>query len=352
MNLKTTYSAIGVMAGSSMDGLDVIHIGFQENKGSWSFSIGNGETIQYDPEVYIKLKESSQQHIKKQRLLDVEFGNWIGTAVSKFIRQYNIKADLLAVHGHTVIHQPHNKISWQLGSGAEIAGKTEVTTITDFRNQDISLGGQGAPLVPMGDFHLFEEYDACLNLGGIANVSLRELQTAWDITPCNQILNFYAKQLGKEFDENGQLAREGDLYSDFIQQMEKISFFQTPAPKSLPNNFISVEVLKQLNPKDGLRTISEFIAKQTAEDLRNTYSKEQKILVTGGGAHNDFLIERLKHHLSNWEVIVPSKLLIDFKEAIVFAFLGVLRMRNERNVLASVTGASKDTSSGVIHFTK
>lgn len=352
MNLKSTYSTVGVMAGSSMDGLDVIHVSFNESGGNWDFSIENGETISYDPELYDKLKESSSQDLREQELLDLEFGNWIGVKVGDFIRKHQVKVDSLSVHGHTVIHQPQNNLSWQLGSGAEIAKKTGITTITNFRSTDISLGGQGAPLVPMGDFQLFGEYDACLNLGGIANVSLKESKTAWDITPCNQLLNFYANQLGKEFDENGDLSRQGNLNNSFIKQMGEIDFFRAQMPKSLPNNFINVELLRQLNPKDGLRTITEFIAQQTASDLSNTIINKPKILVSGGGAHNHFLVERLIHHLPNWEVIIPSKPIVDFKEAIVFAFLGVLRERKETNILASVTGASKDSCSGVIHFAK
>lgn len=350
--MKIGFSALGIMAGSSMDGLDIVHVELCQKDDRWTYTIGEGETIQYDPSIYYKLKKSASKVKSEQELLDLEFGDWIGEKAIKFIQKHNLNLDFISVHGHTVIHEPENNISWQLGAGNEIAKKNGITTITDFRSKDISLGGQGAPLVPIGDFKLFNEYDACLNLGGIANISLKESQTAWDITPCNQVLNYYANQLGRPFDENGELARQGKVDQEFLNQIQRNDFFKSPPPKSLPNQFLGDELLNQILPQNGLRSMTEFIAMQIASDLSKVIIRNSKMLITGGGAHNDFLIERIKYYLPNWQTSIPTKDLIDFKEAIVFAFLGALRLSDEINVLSSVTGATKDSSSGVIHFAK
>jgi anhydro-N-acetylmuramic acid kinase len=350
--MKSNYSTIGVMAGSSMDGLDIAQVVFCNDGSHWSFSLEQSRTIPYSDELLQMLASSPEMPKKEQEYVDFKFGEWIAAEVNRFIDSNKLSISSLSVHGHTVIHDPKKKISWQLGSGRVIAEKTGINTVTDFRSADVLLGGQGAPLVPLGDFILFNEYDACLNLGGIANVSLRSSKTAWDITPCNQVLNFYANQLGKEYDEDGIESRNGALDRAFIMEVQSNSFFNEAPPKSLANKYLSSKILNSVSPKNGLRSMTEFIAEQIASDLASVNTASPKILITGGGAHNSFLIDRIKFHLSKWEVIIPSKSIIDFKEAIVFAFLGVLKMRSEINTLASVTGASKDSSSGMIHFAK
>lgn len=335
------------MAGSSMDGLDLAHVTFVLDRNEWAFEIGKAETIPYDESLYERLNSSHFMDLGDQNQLDLDFGIWVGERVNEFKSDLE-RIDLLGIHGHTVIHKPENGISWQLGQGKTIARVTGIPTITEFRSQDVKLGGQGAPLVPLGDFLLFQEYDSCLNLGGIANISLKENRTAWDICPCNQVLNFFAKKLGKPYDDGGSLARSGKMDEGFYSTVCELPYFSQLPPKSLPNNFISKEILDTVNPLDGLKTYSQIIAEQISSNLQ-TFSPG-KILVTGGGALNHFLIDSIKECLSGWEVVVPGKDLVLFKESLVFAFLALRKFRDEINVLSSVTGASKDSSSGVIHL--
>ncbi|MEP1035668.1 anhydro-N-acetylmuramic acid kinase [Ekhidna sp.] len=344
---KSFYSVVGVMAGSSMDGLDLAHALFTETNNGWEYQLKNCEVISYPSDLLDRLKRSPTQKKKNQELLDIDFGKWIARCVNNFKK--NLPAiDILAVHGHTVIHKPSENISWQLGDGTTIALETGITTITEFRSFDVQNGGQGAPLVPFGDFTLFNEYDACLNLGGIANISLKANHTAWDICPCNQVLNYFAEKLGEPYDKNGDFGKSGKFDEAFYSRISTLPFFSLSPPKSLPNNFIDLEILRAVEPKDGLYTYCQVIAEQIQRSMSG--STGSKLLITGGGAFNSFLINGIRSQLNDWEVYVPDTKLVVFKESLVFAFLALKRMRNEINTLSSVTGASKDTSSGVIHL--
>ncbi|MEQ9402013.1 MAG: anhydro-N-acetylmuramic acid kinase [Cyclobacteriaceae bacterium] len=346
--IKSRYKVIGIMAGSSMDGLDLAEVSFFKGS-SWTFKVENCKTYSYDEKISGLLSGASDDSIELQYLTDRLFGEWIGECVQDFTSE---KQDLIAVHGHTLIHQPENGISWQLGRGDIIADFTGMKVVSDFRSQDVESGGQGAPLVPVGDFELFKAYDACLNLGGIANVSIKGRKLAWDICPCNQVLNYYSIQLNKPFDENGRIASSGTVNSDWLNALRSDSFFTKAPPKSLPNEFIHTSVLNQVEPTEGLRTYCEFIAERIISDASEHLPPGSKILSTGGGALNTFLMELLNQNHKSLDFVVPERQLIDFKEAIVFAFLGLLKLRNEINVLASVTGAKRDSSSGVIHYPK
>ena len=343
--MKTTYSVLGAMAGSSMDGLDLILATFSHAK-SWNYTIESCATIPYESLLYKELREAKSKSPEEQKKLDISFGHWIATIILDFLN--GRKPDLMAVHGHTLIHAPERAVSWQLGDGKEIASITGIPTITAFRSLDVKNGGQGAPLVPFGDFTLFKSFDACLNLGGIANVSILASKTAWDICPCNQVLNYYSNLLGHDYDKGGLLARKGDLNSDFMSKLEEISYFKQSPPKSLPNAFISKNMMDSTEPFNGLRTYTEFIAQQIKKDLDDT--KPGKLLITGGGTFNTFLVERIKDHLTDWKIVIPTADIISYKEALVFAFLGLKKSRGENNVLRSVTGALMDSSSGVIHL--
>ena len=346
--MKSEYTAIGVMAGSSMDGLDVVKVSLSKN-GKWEYEFLKSKTYTYDSSLYSKLKNSSESLKKEQLELDLKFGQWI----AKCLLDFGIsKTDLIAVHGHTVIHDPDARISWQLGSGEEICKATEKVVVSDFRNEDVQKGGQGAPLVPIGDFDLFSEYDACLNLGGIANISIAKTKEAWDICPCNQVLNFYAEKMGKSFDHEGIWAREGEANHSWMQKIKSMDFFNQGPPKSLPNNFISSELLNETEPLVGLSSFTELVSELILKDCSNHLSQGSMVLTTGGGAHNKFLLELLNKN-SNEIVFKPgSEELTEYKEALVFAFLGVLRVRNEVNTLASVSGAFEDSCSGTIHYPK
>ncbi len=344
---KTSYSVIGGMAGSSMDGLDLCQVTFRLKADKWTFQLNDCETISYPEILYDRLANAHSFDLNKQKELDIEFGEWIATIINNF-REALPKVDLLGIHGHTVIHKPEMHISWQLGNGSIIAKHTGLPTVTDFRIEDVCNGGQGAPLVPLGDFMLFSEYNICINLGGIANLSLKNDKTAWDICPCNQVLNFFAEKLGKSYDYNGSMARKGSFNQLFYDNLNTFPFFTQEPPKSLPNNYITHEMLESIEPIDGLHTYCHFIADAIQRSIHD--SMNSRILITGGGAFNSFLIELIKSRLKGLSVEIPDKKIAAFKESLIFAFLGIKRFRNEINVLSSVTGASKDSSSGVIHL--
>lgn len=328
-----------------MDGLDLAYVKIKNSTEGWQYKLIKSAVIPYPESLYNNLKISGTQSSHEK--LDLEFGQWIADCINQF-RAGLDTPDLLGIHGHTIIHSPADHISWQLGDGATIASKTGIATVTGFRSLDVKNGGEGAPLVPYGDFHLFSEYDGCLNLGGIANISLKENKSAWDICPCNQVLNYFANKLGEAFDKDGEFARLGNFDSSFYVQISKLAYFHKPPPKSLPNNFIETNILERIEPKDGLHTYSHLVAEQVLNSLPP--KEGSKLLVTGGGAFNRFLIDLIRSKLKSWEVVVPDANLIEFKESLIFAFLALKRLRNEINTLASVTGASKDSSSGVIHL--
>lgn len=340
-------SVIGGMAGSSMDGLDLVHCDFWESDGKWHFKLNGGKTYPYPRVLKEKLENAPTQSLANQKALDVSFGEWVGKTILDFIKK-TTKPDLLGVHGHTLIHNPEKGISWQLGDGSTIAHITQIPTAVAFRSQDISLGGQGAPLVPFGDFDLFGSYDSCLNLGGIANISIKSKKMAWDICPCNQVLNFYAKKLGKSFDNKGAFAASGHFDDHFYNEIKAIPFFEKLPPKSLPNQFIATSILNTVPPLDGLHTYTHFIVGQVAEALKNEPSGS--LLITGGGAHNTYLISLIRKSIPGWNIIVPEVEIIDYKEALIFAFLGLMKSLDKVNVFSSVTGATNDSASGVIHF--
>ncbi|MEO9872741.1 anhydro-N-acetylmuramic acid kinase [Ekhidna sp.] len=348
--MKTSYSIIGAMAGSSMDGLDLAQVTFSLRKGFWDYEIEKCETIPYSKVIFAELKKSPLLEESEKKKIDSSFGKWIGEKIEGFVLD-TPAVDLLAVHGHTSLHDPENGISEQLGNGEVIASACGIPTITEFRSRDVKLGGQGAPLVPVGDFDLFKEFDACLNLGGIANVSMKFNKTAWDICPCNQVLNHFSEKLGLPYDHEGRIAEKSSLDKLFYSEVANLDFFKQSPPKSLPNNYVSSEVLEKINPKTGLHTYVAIVSDLISQAL-NLFPKKSKLLITGGGAFNTYLVEEISKRLIQWEVVIPDAKLISFKESLVFAFLGLKRFRNEINVLASVTGASKDTCSGVIHLPK
>jgi anhydro-N-acetylmuramic acid kinase len=281
--------------------------------------------------------------------LGVLHGAW----VKGFMHEHAVQVDFIASHGHTIFHQPQLGMTHQIGSAPHIAAAAGVDVIADFRTTDVAHGGQGAPLVPIGDWWLFANYPMCLNLGGIANVSVKESLRieAFDIGLCNMALNHYAERLGVTFDRDGALSRAGGLNEALLDQLNNLDFFKQPAPKSLGkefwvNEFLPIVERSGLDAHDALRTITEHIAMQIGTTLSNR--EQGEILVTGGGAHNGFLMERIAAHTQH-HVVVPDKKIVDFKEALIFAFLGALRLAGEPNALASVTGANRDSVGGAIY---
>ncbi|NBU80975.1 MAG: anhydro-N-acetylmuramic acid kinase [Flavobacteriaceae bacterium] len=352
---KETYNVIGVMSGTSLDGIDLAHVHFSIVDGKWSFDIYEIETVPYDNDWLNKLKTAIDFSEDKLKELNKEYTVLLSNIIKTFIKKHQLqKLDAVCSHGHTILHRPQNGFTLQIGNLPEIVNHCNQTVVCDFRVQDVLLGGQGAPLVPIGDRILFSEYDFCLNLGGFSNVSFEQNDTriAFDISPVNTVLNFYANKLGFDYDNKGQIASSGKLNSDLLNELNALEYYKKQFPKSLGFEFVKETVLPLIDKynipiEDKLNTFTGHIAYQIAKALP---SKKGKLLVTGGGAYNDFLIEHIKFWLPELEIIIPDKKTIEFKEALIFALLGVLKLRDEINVLASVTGAKQNHTSGVIYY--
>lgn len=350
--------AIGLMSGSSLDGLDIALVRFQEEDGKYQFQILQAETLPY-PEYWTEqLSEAFHKHPEDLVQLDKDYGKYLGEQVLAFAKKHNATPDFVASHGHTIFHRPEEHYTLQIGDGQELAKACGFTVINDFRSEDVSKGGQGAPLVPIGDKLLFGDYEICLNIGGIANVSYDEggKRIACDLCIANQALNYLAQMKGLPYDRDGEMARSGKVDITLLKQLNRHPFYGLFPPKSLGREFFEANQkyllddcgttgLGGLSVPDMMTTFVEHIALQIA--LGVSHLPKGKILVTGGGARNKFLMERLQARSSH-EVVIPDKMIIDYKEALVFAFLGLLRMESKTNVLASVTGAESDSCSGRI----
>jgi anhydro-N-acetylmuramic acid kinase len=346
------YNVIGVMSGTSLDGLDICYCSFSISKNKkWTYKINTATTIGISLELKTKLKNAITFSGLELAILNNEMGNFIGHSINQFIREHNINSiDFISSHGHTIFHQPEKKLTLQIGNGANISSITKYPVICDFRTSDLALNGNGAPLVPIGDQLLFAEYDYCLNLGGIANISYQEKERiAFDICPANMILNKLANELGKEYDKNGDFAKSGKIDNTLLVELNSIEYYQKSHPKSLGFEWVEQNIFPilknyEISIEDKLRTFTEHIAQQISKQLK----KDSTLLITGGGAFNHFLIQRLKK-ISDIKIIIPPDEIINFKEALLFGFLGVLRSRNEINSLKSVTGARFDNIGGCIY---
>ncbi len=340
---------IGLMSGTSLDGLDIAYVGFDDQNLS-DFEIIHADTLPYSPQWYQKLNKAFKSSAVDMAELDAAYGIYLGKKVLEFIDKHQIKqVDLIASHGQTVFHNPSASYTTQIGNGAHINAVTRIKTICDFRTQDVALGGQGAPLVPIGDRLLFGKYDYCLNIGGFANISFEYdgQRIAYDICPANIVLNHYIQKTGKAYDDKGKTARSGKLLPELLNDLNQMKFYRGKQPKSLGWEFVESEIIPLIDKHsrhipDILHTFVEHIAIQIAQK-----TDKGKLLITGGGAHNLYLIERIQYH-SLTQVILPEPVIINFKEALIFALLGLLRDLNQINVLSSVTGSRIDHSSGVI----
>lgn len=343
------------MSGTSLDGIDLAHIEFSTQNNKWNFSILESETVSYKPDWIFKLKNAVDFSAAELEKLNQDYTKLLASIIADFIAKHKITdLDAVCSHGHTILHQPQNGFTLQIGNLPEIATLSQQTVVCDFRVQDVQLDGQGAPLVPIGDKILFAEYDYCMNLGGFSNVSFEEngKRIAFDISPVNTVLNFYANQLGLDYDDKGQISKTGKCHTPLLEELNRLEFYQKKYPKSLGFEFVKETVLPliekfDISIEDKLHTFTEHIALQTALALS---TKKGSLFITGGGAYNDFLIKRIQHYLPDLKIIIPSKKILEFKEALIFALLGVLKLRDEINVLSSVTGAKEDHSSGVIYF--
>lgn len=342
------------MSGTSLDGLDIAACKFSEKGKKYHYELLACECIEYDEILKIKLQKSHNLSAENLLKLNIEFGEYTAKTILNFIQKNNLtNVKLIASHGHTVFHRPENSLTYQIGSGAVISAVTGIPTVSDFRSTDIALNGQGAPLVPIGDELLFGDYQACLNLGGFANISYRidNKRIAFDICPVNIVLNKFAEQLEKKYDDKGHLAKQGRVIIELFQKLNTIKYYKQKAPKSLSREWLEQSFLpifsefNNENARDILSTLCEHIASQ----IISITNEHKNVLITGGGAFNNHLIERLKMN-SKTEFIIPDNNIVMFKEAIVFAFLGYLRWHAHTNCLASVTGAVKDSSSGAVYL--
>ena len=345
------YNVIGVMSGTSLDGLDIVYVKFTQNE-SWSFKIINSKTYKYEDSTTEILNEISRKSIKEIKEIDVEYSKKLAKMINEFINEFSInKIDFVSSHGHTAIHNPSNLITYQMGNLSTLSKEINQKVICDFRVQDVKLGGEGAPLVPVGEKYLFHEYDSFINLGGFANISNHKGESliAYDICPVNIVLNNLSKTIGKDFDDKGSIASSGKLIINLYEELEKLEYYQSSPPKSLGIEWVDEHIFPLINKyfdyptEDLLNTLSNHIANQISNNLKNL----DKVLVSGGGAYNDYLIHLIRSKTDS-EIVIPSKNIIEFKEALIFAFLGVLRLLNINNCYSSVTGASKDHCSGKI----
>ena len=350
---KIAYYVLGTMSGTSLDGLDLALCHFIKDDASWEYQVVAAETYSYEDGLREQLAKAMDLSAYEFARLDIDLARSMAEKINTFLANQQVAPDFIASHGHTTFHQPAIGLTSQIGSGAVLAAHTGITTVCDFRTVDVALGGQGAPLVPIGDELLFGRYDACLNLGGFSNISFRKdgRRIAFDVSPCNMALNYLANQMDMPYDRDGVTARKGSVDLTLLERLNQLDFYTQVGAKSLGKEWFDAAFRPCLDASaisvtDKLRTLTEHIAIQLA---RSSYGKpDETMLVTGGGARNLFLIERLRE-IGSKKVIIPDMQTIDFKEAIIFAFLGVLRMCSEVNCLCDVTGARMDNCGGAVY---
>jgi anhydro-N-acetylmuramic acid kinase len=355
MDSKQQYKVIGLMSGTSLDGVDIACCTFSEANG-WHFVIEEADTIRYTAKWIKKLNDSHQVSGEKLLALDIEYGKFLGSLCLEFIRKHKIKnIDFISSHGHTMFHQPDKGFTFQLGNGNALHAIMGLPVVYDFRSLDVLNGGQGAPLVPIGDKLLFGEYDVCLNLGGIANVSMdgKKVREAFDVCFVNMGLNYLAAKAGKKFDPQGKLSESGEVNAKLLQQLDRVYSKIRKVRPSLGREFFEKHIQPLLNQenislRDRLRTFTESAAKEVSLSIVKP-ERHHTVLCTGGGVFNTFFIYRLIELCGDdATLVIPEDEIVNFKEALVFAFLGVLRVQGKVNCLKSVTGAKKDSSGGVM----
>jgi anhydro-N-acetylmuramic acid kinase len=342
---------IGIMSGTSLDGVDFCLVKFDHIGDNWKYRIVCAESEPYPSEMKDRLNNAQKLSAFEYAKLHSDYGSYLGAHINAFIVRNNANPSFIACHGQTIFHQPQIGLTSQIGSGACIAAATGIDTICDFRTTDVALGGQGAPLVPIGDRQLFGDYEYCLNLGGFSNISFEDGSTrrAYDICPVNYVLNSYMRSIGKDYDRDGEFARSGNVSPELLERLNALPFYSQSGPKSLGREWVESEVFPLIDSydiplQDKLRTFCEHVAIQISAN-----AKRGRVLVTGGGAHNKFLMERFRAVSPQCEYVIPDDLTVDFKEALIFAFLGDLYIEDIPNCVSSVTGASRDCIGGCLY---
>lgn len=356
MQTLKTYPIIGLMSGTSGDGLDIAYCDFVYN-GTWTYSVPHSITIPFPEELAHPISNSHLLSGEELRLLDVDLGRWMGEEVKNFCLNSHLTPIAISSHGHTVFHRAELKNTLQIGNAWSMHVASGLPVINDFRMLDVQLGGQGAPLVPIGDMHLFSEYDYCLNLGGIANISFQngDQRDAYDVSPFNLLLNYYAGKKGLPYDDGGELARRGKAIPELVAQLNDLPFYKKTGGRSLGRENMEKDFIPLLQSQDAavediLATLTEHYTYQISQIMKG--QKQKSLVITGGGAYHRYFVEKLADALKDKvDIIIPDKTIIDFKEALIFGFIGVLKIRGEVNCLSSVTGASRDSIGGVIYGT-
>ncbi|MDP2176279.1 MAG: anhydro-N-acetylmuramic acid kinase [Bacteroidota bacterium] len=354
-----SYHVLGIMSGSSMDGMDISLCKISTDGQQFSYQIEESETFDYPEKWRIRLSQLRKADSMAYAKTDVFYGHYIGQQINQFIEKHQLKVDLIASHGHTVFHYPDERITRQVGDGASISAITNLPVVSDFRSMDVAKGGQGAPLVAIGDELLFNEYDYCLNLGGFANISgkVGPYRVSFDICPANIILNRTARDLNLDYDKDGEIAAKGAINYTLLENLNQIDYYKKPFPKSLNRDWINSELWQivkdgeKLLPEDKMKTFVDHIGFQISNSIDYLSQKNatgKKVLVTGGGAFNHTLMDYIKTH-SDAEFIIPNEKLVKYKESLIFALMGVLRITNQTNIFKTYTGASSDSVSGSLN---
>lgn len=347
---------IGIMSGTSMDGADLALCDVQFNGSEWTARVETAKTYPYNEKWRVRLSQLKYQNPELYAKTDVFYGHYLGELVNAFCKETGVKPDLVASHGHTIFHNPDHRLTAQVGDGASLSAICGIPVVSNFRRADVALGGQGAPLVGIGDELLFPEYDSCLNLGGFCNISAEVdgRRVAYDIAPCNIVLNRVARELGQSYDENGQIAESGQIIFPLLNRLNEIEYYRQKGPKSLGREWINkgfwhiVRDFDEESAADRMKTLVVHIARQIGASLNALHGDNgagRAVLVTGGGAHNTSLIDHLRAE-TEAEIVVPEAALIDYKEALIFALLGAMRVKNQPNIRHTATGASRACVSG------
>ena len=345
------YNIIGLMSGTSLDGVDLVYVNFKQDK-YWKYEIINSKTYKYKKKWKNLLQNISQKKIHLIEKIDIDYTKLLSNYINDFIDEFSIKEiDFISSHGHTALHQPLNSITYQIGNLPILAKYINHKVVCDFRVQDVKLGGQGAPLVPVGEEYLFSEYNTLINLGGFANITkkIKDKLIAYDICPVNIVFNHLSEKMELKYDDRGYIASIGKINEDLYSQLQRLSYYKKDPPKSLGIEWVNDQINSIMNNfnnlpiKDIMNTFSNHFAFQIARNIGD----QDKVLITGGGAYNDYLIDRIKN-LTNSKITIPDPNIIEYKEAIIFSFLGLLRVLEINNCYSSVTGAKKDHCSGKI----
>ena len=359
-NSIMVYRALGMMSGSSLDGLDIAFVEFEVSGSSWKYEFKATECVPYTDDWRGRLQNATRLSAFDYLQLHVDYGHYLGQKAKDFIAANGLeyKVQLIGSHGHTSFHSPKSRLTHQLGDGASIAAETGINVVSDLRSMDVAHGGEGAPIVPIGEKLLMPDYNLFLNIGGIANLSFNQVPfIAFDVCPANRVMNFISQQKGLAYDEDGRLAASGSIHTPLLMQLNELDYYQSSYPKSLSNSFgdemiIPIIQSYHLSHEDALATYCEHISQQVKRAIANhlNWNADQKprILVSGGGSFNSCLLSRIRFYNPQIEWFIADNQLASFKEALIMAFIAVLRWREEENTISSVTGAKRNSIGGAV----